>query len=332
MPQPDSAAVRAVREHRIKMDALDNNVINDLANRWLGIERSLSSDIAALAEEMARRTAAGETITQQMVWKAKRYQIIERQLEAEVKKYNKDYAIGRIADAQEMAATIGIDSAQAAIFASYPSPLSASFNRVNVGAVESLIGFAGDGTPLKKLLDKAVGDASDGVVDAMLAGLGKGDGAFAIAKAMADGMGLGLDRSLLIARTETNRAYRSGSVQQYRESGVVSGFMRLVKKDGACVACLMLDGETFDTESELDDHPNGRCTCVPIVRGMEPPEWERGPDWFENQSEEKQREILGSTRFDMWKNGTPLNAFVTHSHSRDWGDAPQVVSIKDLPK
>lgn len=313
------------------MDALDNQTVESLGLRWLSIENSLQSDIAALAEEMARRTAAGETITQQMIYKAERYQVLQRQLEREVVKYNKE-AFGTIATAQERAATLGIDQAQAAIFASYPSPLSASFNRVNVGAVEHLIGLSGDGKPLKNLLDQAVGDASNGIVDALINGLGKGEGAFAIARAMADGMGLGLDRSILIARTETNRAYRSASVEQYRESGVVTGFYRLVNKSTACPACLALDGEEFELASEFEDHPNGNCTCIPKVRGVDAPTWEKGPDWFAMQDPAKQLSILGAQRFELYQNGTPLSDFVTHSHSDVWGDAPALVPIRDLVK
>lgn len=332
MPEPDSEAVRVMRDFRLRMDAEDLRLMEDLGNRWLGIERSLSSEIGALAEEMARRTAAGEQITQQMIWKAERYQVIQAQLETEVKKYNKDYAVGRIADAQETAAALGVDAAQASIFASYPSPLSANFNRVNVAAVESLAGFAGDGTPLKKLLDAAAGDASKGIVDALLAGLGKGDGALQIARAMTEGAGLGLDRALLISRTESNRAYRSATVQQYRESGVVTGFYRLVAKEGACIGCLMRDGEFLELESDLECHPNGRCTCVAQVRGMDKPEWTEGKDWFISQDEGRQREILGNTRFELWQGGTSLDSFAGTSHSDVWGDAPMVVPIRDLVK
>lgn len=330
MPNPpDSAAVRAVREFRASMEALDTQTVESLGLRWLSIENSLQSDIAALAEEMSRRTAANEVITRQMIYRAERYQVLRDQLSAQIVRYNKE-AVGVIADAQTRAATLGIDSAQAAIFASYPSPLSASFNRVNVGAVEHLIGISGDGKPLKNLLDKAVGDASSGIVDALINGLGKGEGALQIARAMADGMGLGLDRSVLIARTETNRAYRSASVEQYRASGVVTGFFRLVNKSTACPACLALDGEEFDLASEFEDHPNGNCTCVPMVRGVDPPEWEKGPDWFASQDPAKQLSILGAGRFELYQNGTPLSDFVTHSHSDVWGDAPALRPLRDM--
>lgn len=329
MPDPDSAAVRAVREFRVKMDALDTQTIESLGVRWLSIETSLQSDIAALAEEMARRTAAGEEITKQMIWRAERYQVLQRQLDVEISRYNKS-AAGMITNAQERAAMLGIDSAQASIFASYPTPLSASFNRINVEAVKSLMGISGDGKPLKNLLDKAVGDASDGIVDALINGLGKGEGALQIARAMSEGMGLGLDRSVLIARTETNRAYRSASVEQYRESGVVSGFYRLVNKSTACLACLVLDGEEFDLASEFEDHPNGNCTCVPKIREVDAPTWEKGPDWFASQDPAKQLSILGPERFQLYQDGTPLSDFVTHSHSDVWGDAPAIRSLRDL--
>lgn len=329
MPVPDSAAVRAVRDFRTSMEALDTQTIESLGMRWLSIENSLQSDIAALAEEMARRTAAGETITQQMIYRAERYQVLRSQLSEQIVRYNAE-AVSVIADAQERAAILGIDSAQAAIFASYPSPLSASFDRINVGAVEHLIGISGDGAPLGKLLSKAVGDASGGIVDALINGLGKGEGALQIARAMADGMGLGLDRSVLIARTETNRAYRSASVEQYRASGVVVGFFRLVNKATACVACLALDGEEFDLASEFEDHPNGNCTCVPRIRGMDSPEWEKGPDWFAAQDPAKQLSILGPGRFELYQSGTPLSDFVTHSHSDVWGDAPALRPLRDM--
>ena len=314
------------------MDALDESTVNDLAARWLLIEVSLQKDMTILAQEFERRRVAGEVVTEQMIYKSRHYQVLQSQVEKEILKYNKDYAIDAISAAQERAAMLGINAATDSIYASYPSAISANFDKLNVKAVESLIGISGDGKPLGNLLKKAVGESSDGIVQAMLAGIGKGDGALAIAKAMADGMGLGLDRSLLIARTETNRAYRSASVQQYRESGVVTGFMRLVKKDEACIGCLALDGEIFELEAEFEDHPNGRCTCVPIVRGVDPPEWEKGTDWLANQNEGKQRDILGNARYEMYKNGTPLTDFVTHSHSDVWGDAPALVPISQLAK
>ena len=330
MPEPDSEVVKVLRQFRTRMNALDETLMRDMGLRWLQIERALDREINSLVNEMLRRQAEGEVITQQMIWKSERYQILKSQMQAEIRKYNKDFAAEIIANTQARAALIGIDAAQGALTSSYPSPISAAFNKINLSAVESMIGFAGDGSPLRLLLAKDYPVAVDGLLNALITGLSSGQSSLQIAKAMNNGMGMGMDRAMLIARTETQRAYRMGSVEQYRQSGVVTGFMRLVQKSGACFACLMLDGEEFDVASELDDHPRGRCTAIPIVRGVPPPTWDKGPDWFLNQDEARQRAILGNTRFEMWKNGTPLQSFGHKIHNPIWGASPAVVPIKDL--
>lgn len=331
--KPDPLVIVVLREYRARMDGMELSLMRDMGKRWLEIERKLDADIVALAYEFERRSKAGEAITQQMIWKAERYQITKARLADEIRKYNKNYAVGAISSAQEQFATLGISAANDAILASYPGAgaLSASWTRINVNAVESMIGFAGDGSPLYKLLKKSYGDAVNGLLNALINGLARGLGPVQIARDMADGMGMGLNRALLIARTEAARAYRVGSYKQYRDSKVCTGFYRLVKKETACVGCLILDGERFELESEMDDHPRGKCSVLPIIEGVDPPDWEKGKDWFLRQDEGKQRELLGNEKYDLWKEkGFDLSKFAQHSHSDVWGDAPRVATIEEL--
>lgn len=332
--KPESEVLRVLREYRAKLDGMEAAMMEDMARRWLDIERRLDADIVALAYEMERRAKAGEEITQQMIWRSERYKILKAQLIEEVRKYNEDYAAAYIAEQQERAAVMGIAAANDAIMATIKTgPLSSVWTRINVGAVQALIGFAGDGSPLKTLLKNDYPDAVDGILNALINGLARGLGPAQVASAMADGMGLGLDRALLIARTEMARAYRSASTEQYRQSGVVDGFMRLVKKETACMACLMLDGERFDTADELDDHPRGKCVAVPIVAGAPIPTWQKGPEWFLLQTKEKQKAMMGPEKFKLWKDGEiALKDLAEHSHSDIWGDAPRVATLKELLK
>jgi len=331
-PRPsDPLVIQVLQEYRDRLDDLELTTMNDMGRRWLQIEHRLEADIAALAEEMARRQAAGETITQQMIFRAERYKIIQAQLTDEIRKYNKDFAVSAISTAQEQYATLGIDAAQNAIISMYSSPLSASFNRINVGAVQSMIGFAGDGSPLYSLLKEDYPEAVDGLLDALVNGLGRGLGSGQIAQDMADGMGMGLDRALLIARTEAARAYRTASTEQYRKSGVVTGFRRLVKKATACLSCLALDGEHFDLASELYDHPRGKCTAIPEVEGVKSPTWQRGEEWFRTLDPAQQREIMGNTRFEAWSDGlfkfTDLGKV---QNNEIWGASPRVATLAEL--
>jgi SPP1 gp7 family putative phage head morphogenesis protein len=338
LPNPapsDPLVIQVLRDYRALMDGMDDAIVGEMARKWLEIERKLDADIVALAYEFERRQKAGEVITQQMVWKAERYQILKGRLSDEIRKYNRDYALDRITTAQEQLATLGINAANDAILASYPGAgaLATSWNRINVNAVQNLIGFARDGTPLSKLLKNDYGEAANGILDALINGLARGLGPAQIARDMSAGMGLGLERALLIARTEAARAYRTGSVEQYRQSGVVSGFRRLVKKATACAACLMLDGEFFTLAEELDDHPRGKCTAVPVVDGVSPPQWQTGKEWFALQPESEQRRILGPQKYDLWKeSGFPLERFAQHTENNEWGKSPRVATVKELTK
>lgn len=327
---PENQVIQVLRQFRERMDIMDDQLMKELAVRWMRIEEHLDSEIQALAEEMARRSAEGETITEEMVRRSERYQRLQAQAAAEAQMFSQE-ASEIITSYQERAAIAGIDSAEMALMSSYPSTYVAAFDRIYLEAVESIIGFAGDGSPLWALLSKAYSeDIVSGLIQSLITGIATGESVKSIIRAMVDAFGMDLDRAILIARTETQRAYRTGATTQYRESGVVTGFMRLVKKDGACLGCLLLDGEVFEMADELDDHPNGRCTAVPIVRGMEPPDWEKGPDWFKNQPEAKQREIMGDKRYEMWKDGTPLEAFTTKHQDPVWGESPKPTPISEL--
>jgi hypothetical protein len=328
-PQNEPDVIRALRDYRTALDAQDEFLMRDMARRWMEVERSLQVDMLELAREMERRRNAGEVITEQIIWRDKRYKYLKAQMDAQVRRFNGD-AVGIISNSQRQTATLGINAAQAAIFAQ-TGPFGVAWNRINIGAVEALIGFAGDGSPLNMLLRKDYPDAVNGLIRALTNGLARGYNSARIAQDMSNGMGMGLDRALLIARTEVARAYRTASTEQYRQSGVVNGFMRLVKKATACMACLMLDGQKFDLASELDDHPRGKCNVIPLVAGVADPQWQKGPEYFRNLSPEEQRARMGEERFELWKSGAfQLDDLAKMSHSSVWGDAPRVATLAEL--
>jgi len=328
----ESTVVKVLKSHRARLDARDTELMEDMGKRWLQVEYNLQSDMSVLAEEMARRQREGQPVTVQMIRLSEQYKRTQDRMAAEITKYNNQYAVDRIETAQKQFASMGIDASQDAITSSFSNPLMASFDRINVNAVESMIGLAGDGSPLKSLLVEDYGDAANGVFDALVNGLARGLGPSQIASDMRNGMGMGFERSLLIARTEAARAYRTGSTKQYRESGVVNGFMRLVKKETACLGCLMLDGEIFELADELNDHPRGKCTAVPIVEGTDPPQWETGKQWLEKLPEDQQRKILGPARFELYKQGYPLDAFSSLQHNKVWGSSPIPTPLENITK
>ncbi len=318
--------LRLLREYRKALDAMDVDVMDHMAEEWLKAMNRLETDMELLAREMLERKANGTAITEQMILLDKRYQDLQTQMQAAIKKYS-GFAAETIGKNQLDSAFLGLTAARDSII----TQTDLTFHKLDLKAVETMAGFLKDGSPLSTLLANAIPDAVDGLRDALLNGIARGSGVKTIVNEMVNGSGMGLERAVLIARTEVARTYREASLQQYRESGVVSGFKRMVKKETACLACLMLDGEILQTDDDLDDHPGGKCTAVPIVEGTKGPQWEAGLNWFERLDPSLQEEKLGAQRYELWKEGAfELKDLVKFDHSSVYGYQPRVATLAEL--
>jgi len=149
---------------------------------------------------------------------------------------------------------------------------------------------------------------------------------------MKDGLTAGLNKALTIARTEQMRVYRQANRQQMKASGVVSGYMRVATRDDrVCPACLALDGARYGIDEVMPEHPQGRCAQVPVVMGIAPPQWQKGPAWLAEQPEATQRNILGKQRFDLYRAGdVDLAQMVTIRRDGEWGRSTQVTPVAAL--
>lgn len=145
----------------------------------------------------------------------------------------------------------------------------------------------------------------------------------------------GLTRALTIARTETLSAHRAAAkVAHQQNSDVLKGWIWLASMSSrTCPSCIAMNG----TEHPLDedgplDHQNGRCSRLPQTKswkdlGIDLPEQASSgvPDsaaWFENQSAETQKQILGPARYDAWKRGEyPMSAWSERVSTDGWRDS-----------
>lgn len=331
-PQSDPEVVRSLREYRLALLAREDAQLARMAEWWYRIETSLQDEMLLLAQEIKlAQLTKGVAVTEQLIAEMNRYKVLDEKMRKEILAFVKEFAIPDISAEQLAYLQHGINGSVAAINASFLS-MAPAFNTLSVTGFETLIGMLGDGTPLYRLLKEAYPDALDGVIKAMLEGFAKGLSPNQIAMDMSKGMGMGLDRITLIARTEQLRVWRTSTVEQYRESGVVTAFKRLAAKDEfTCLACLAADGELIPLGEELDDHPRGRCTAVPVVIGAPETTWQTGSEWFDTLPPDKQEEMLGENRYEAWKEGTfdfaDLNG---NAHSDVWGDSPRVPTLEEL--
>ena len=98
-----------------------------------------------------------------------------------------------------------------------------------------------------------------------------------------------------------------------------------------CAACIADDGTLYTLRYVISDHPNGRCTSVPVVEGMPEVKWLAGEEWLKAQSDSTQIGILGAERFVAWQDGKfEFRDLVRHTDHPTWGGGLVPRSLKDL--
>lgn len=325
-----SAVVLRMQEFKKDLIARDNATMNRLAFQWLQVEQSLEASTQALALQMME----AEVKTTADIYRLQRYQTLLVQMKEEMEEYSL-YVADYIADGQKQMATLGLQHANEALqltFLEGGEGAMQFFDKLPISAIENMIGIAGDGGPVYDLLQKAYPETVDHMTNILIRNVALGLGPGETAKAMMDGITGGLDHALVVARTEQLRVYRESSRMQYEASGAVSGYKRFASKQAnTCALCIALDGEVYKTNELMNVHPQDRCTMIPIVHGVDPPEWESGEDWLRKQDLEVQEQILGKGITKLWNDGDiELMDLVQKVDHPIWGPSLQQNTLGSL--
>lgn len=307
-----------------------------MATRWQAAERNLAQSITDVLTEIAQRQAAGEVFgrfTGPYV-RLERYQALLRQVRIELRKYGA-YTEDLVQQGIANHVALGVEHSTAAIetLAGGDGGVLAQFNRLSLPASENMAAALQADAPVGQLLADAWPDASVRMTEALMNGVALGWNPRKTARAMREGLQAGaLQRCLTIARTEQLRAYRTASLENYRQSNVVTAYKRLASKSvRTCIACLIADGRVYALEESFDEHPNGRCTLVPILVGRDAPTWETGRTWFDRQPAATQRQLLGPASYAAWQAGAiRLEDLVERHEHPVWGGSLGQRSLRSL--
>lgn len=326
---PDATIVRVMASFRSAVQSGEDAAVQRMAQGWLAVERRLQDSAELTARIILDEQRAGRPVTRIMLLRNDRFLTLLDQARAEVNRYIPE-AEQIIRGQQQALASLGIEHASTAI---QTVAANAQFNRLPTAAVQNMIGLAGDGSPLRTLLQNSYGAGADGILDQMVKGVALGRGPVAIARAIVrQGLSRSLDRMIVVNRTEGLRVYRQASLDSYRASGIVSGYLRIAAKSArTCVGCLMADHRFYPLTVPFEEHVQGRCTAVPAVDGAPMPTWKTGADWFVEQPAATQREMLGPGRYDAWKaNKFDLGALVTVRQDATWGNSVVPTPLRGL--
>lgn len=194
-----------------------------------------------------------------------------------------------------------------------------------VEAVQSMVGFLADGSPLTSLLNQLPRATSKAVADALTEAVTLGYNPRKTAAIIRRETGMTLTRSLTIARTETLRAYREATHQTYQANkNIVAGWYWVASLSRrTCAACIALHGTFHPIEERMSTHVRCRCTSIPGIKGDPSPFTETGQEWFDKQPADVQRAIFSNqAAWKAYSSGqAQLTDFVGKRVSPVWGDS-----------
>jgi SPP1 gp7 family putative phage head morphogenesis protein len=309
-----------------------------MARRWLQVESNLEAQIAALSSDLYTLSKEGVALPEGKLLQMERYHKLLAQAQTEFSQYA-DYSEGAVSFGQTQFAHLGIEHAITALDV---ASVGMDFNRLNVNAVQNMIGLSGDGQPIGELLrarmvkDPTTGLPLPGVheklTQTLINATAQGWNPRRTASAIRDDLSGGLDKALEICRTEQLRVYRSASQTAYQASGIVVAYQRLAAfQTRTCPACLAASGQVYDIYDPFFDHVRGRCTLLAILRGQAPTKLTTGEEWFGAQSEADQLGMLGPTKLAALKNGDFAFAdLAKRTFDPTWGGGLKVATLGEL--
>lgn len=323
-----SLVIDAVTNHKAELRNREDQVMQEMARRWLQVEAALRDQVDALTMQISGL----ESLTLAQLNRLERYNRLAQQIDAQISAYEA-FAVATIEREQRLAVQMAAGHSAALInSAALDSGVSVQFGPLPVEAVTNIVGQAGDGSPLAAILEDASTAGREALRRELITGVALGRNPVEMARrVMRQGLGTTFTRTATIYRTEVLRAYRYTSQRAYQRSNVVTGYRRISAKDArTCVACLMADGNTYPLDHDFDQHPNCRCAMIPIIQNRQLP-IETGKDWFMRQSPEARAAILGRGRYELWTDGDiELSDMITRVESPTWGGALVPTSIEAL--
>jgi hypothetical protein len=344
-----SSKIKAVTaKYKADLAAKDQHAASILNAGYSSALSKIQPTLNHLMKQIADAQAKGEKINPSWLHEQNRLKAIQSIIEQEMTQYgNLSQAVTQ--QLQQQALQLGRSAGMDQLNASVPAGFSYTFGVPSTSALHSLIGAASDGSPLSTLFDSFGVDASSAVRQALFAGLVLGNNPRQTAASVQQALGVSRARALTISRDQMINAYRSANLSTFQaNSDVVDKWIWSANLAKACIACVLMNGTLHDLDEDMDSHV--QCACVPIPQTKPWPDifsgtgidtsslsddtmsLPSGEDWFNDQDEATQRDILGNAKYEALQSGdvSSVTDFLGTTHSSQWGTSIYVKPLKDL--
>jgi hypothetical protein len=324
--QPVTNIVDLANQFRKALEQRDNKALSQIIKAYGDIYTRLQDKISVLTLEMANM----ETITAASVRKLDSYKSLIIEIEKELTKFQ-GYAGTVMQQSANDAVKMGVTNARLLTLAGNPA-VAASFKNLNPRAVENLVSYFGEGSPLMARLDKLAGENALRVAQTIIDNVALGNNPKTIAGLIKNSLGGGLTDALRMTRTVQIYSYREANRATYLANFAIVKSWIWYANLGAncCMSCVSMHGTEHTLDEVLDDHHNGECTMLPLTIGMENPVTS-GESWFKEQPEAMQKQMMGDSKFEAWQGGKfSFDQLSTTKTNDVFGDMRAETSLKDL--
>jgi SPP1 gp7 family putative phage head morphogenesis protein len=317
--------VPKINESRNSLLHREQKLASDIHTLYARSEKALIARLNALSRELKGLTkdeAPGKFLQRERVL------ALLLQIE-DVIKQNGDRAAEITTRAQALNASMALRDS--ALF--YEAGLVSTWNRLPVEALDTLAGMMADGTPLSQRLAREGRDAAERAKQVLFDGVLQGKNARYIAKELRKAaVDLTRENALVIARTESIRAYRESTLESYKaNTGTIRAWRWLCSKSlRTCPVCLALDGTIHPLTEAFGSHPACRCVPVAVLIERNIDLGKTGREWFAEQSEDRQKLILGPAKHKLYSEGHITLDDLVDRRPTVWGPSARVRSLTDL--
>jgi SPP1 gp7 family putative phage head morphogenesis protein len=310
---------------RSRLLSHDEKASGEVADAYLLAYRRIRPQIDKLITQIRlARLSGGIVDTAWLVARRDRLEALQQQIVTELTHFAPQ-AARLTSNAQSSAVESGISDSINLIHAgagNHPFKMAtAPGTRVSSRAVESIVGFASDGSPLSNLFRALGPSAARRVREQLITGVTLGYSTDKLASTMRDAFGNDMARALTIARTETLRAYREASRLTYAENAdLLDGWIwRSARTSRTCALCWAMDGTQHAPDETMASHPNCRCVMIPLVKGSDTSR-EKGSTAFEKLPPAEKESVLGPAKHDAYLAGDlHLTDLVGERRDPRWG-------------
>jgi len=296
---PDNV-LQLAAQFRKALERQDAAALNRLINAYGGLYNRLQDKIELLSRDIAEQEPTRGQLVQMQ-----RYKELLAQTAKELRSFQTftKFEIDSQATAS-IARGIG-DSGRLMQVSAEASGVSATFNRLPINAIKSALGFLQEDGPLFKRLEQLAPVTAQYISDQLVSSIGLGYNPKKTARLITDALGSGLTDALRMTRTVQLYSYREAARANYvANDDVIDGWVWSADLSGdPCPSCVAQHGSIHPLDEPLNDHHNGRCAAIPLVKGGSNPVKETGQDWFDNLSEAEQKAIMGQGRLEAYKAG-----------------------------